>query len=245
MEFNFHIKKVVKGALPGDWEVEGVDDPSETRGGIEEIAVRCCVFDYVSRNWFLIIAIDREIEGRSIRLSLRQFSYDKEKLINLEKGMRLYYTAISPIRKEDNYLLETDAQKGKANIYSFLDKIIGLDFDGTCVTHDFPEIGEELPNCISVLKRIQSVGGKIVLNTMRSDRADRAYLTEAVNWLTERGIVLYGINENPTQKQWTESPKVYAHIYIDDAALGIPLYQHKGHSRPAVCWYTVERLMFK
>ena len=33
----------------------------------------------------------------------------------------------------------------------------------------------------------------------------------------------FGVNENPTQHEWTSSPKVYGHIYIDDAALGAPL----------------------
>lgn len=26
-----------------------------------------------------------------------------------------------------------------------------------------------------------------------------------------------------TQKRWTSSPKIFAHLYIDDAALGVPL----------------------
>ena len=48
-------------------------------------------------------------------------------------------------------------------------------------------------------------------------------LQPAVDWFSERGIPLFGVNENPTQHEWTSSPKVYGHIYIDDAALGAPL----------------------
>jgi hypothetical protein len=44
-----------------------------------------------------------------------------------------------------------------------------------------------------------------------------------VQWFRERDIPLYGINEDPGQKGWTGSPKVYANLYIDDAGLGMPL----------------------
>ena len=59
------------------------------------------------------------------------------------------------------------------------DKVIALDFDGTCVVHKFPQIGEEVPHCIRVLKNLQQRGYKIVLNTMRSDRLEGNYLTDA------------------------------------------------------------------
>ena len=48
-------------------------------------------------------------------------------------------------------------------------------------------------------------------------------LQDAIDWFKENGIPLWGINENPNQKEWTSSPKIYANIYIDDTALGIPL----------------------
>jgi hypothetical protein len=65
------------------------------------------------------------------------------------------------------------------------------------------------------------------------------YLTDAVNWFKERDIQLYGINENPTQKDWTTSPKSYANLYIDDASLGCPLIY--GRERPYVDWDAVEK----
>jgi hypothetical protein len=37
---------------------------------------------------------------------------------------------------------------------------------------------------------------------------------------------------------------VYAHIYIDDAALGAPLYRHPECNRPSVDWYKVEEMLF-
>jgi hypothetical protein len=54
-----------------------------------------------------------------------------------------------------------------------------------------------------------------------------------------------GINENPKQKEWTSSPKIFANIYIDDTALGIPLkLDEDGHiSRPYVDWNRVRALL--
>lgn len=124
------------------------------------------------------------------------------------------------------------------------DLFIGLDFDGTCVTHCFPDIGEELPNCISTLKKMQDQGAKIILNTMRSDGDERKYLQEAVSWLSERGVDLHAANNNPSQAEWTTNPKVYAHIYIDDAAIGTPLRHHGECLRPAVDWEAIEGMLF-
>ena len=118
--------------------------------------------------------------------------------------------------------------------------IIGIDFDGTCVTHDYPRIGKDI-GAVNVLKRLVNSGHKLILNTMRSG----VKLQDAINWFKENGIELYGANENPTQKSWTDSPKVYAHLYIDDAALGCPLKMDENIShRPFVDWEVIERWLF-
>lgn len=119
--------------------------------------------------------------------------------------------------------------------------IIGIDFDGTCVTHDYPEVGKDI-GAVSVLKELVSNGHQFVLNTMRSGKE----LQDAVDWFNSNGIPLYGVNENPTQKQWTTSPKVYAHLYIDDAALGCPLKIDENLSnRPFVDWEVISFLLFE
>lgn len=111
--------------------------------------------------------------------------------------------------------------------------IIAIDFDGTCTTNDFPNIGKDI-GAVPVLKELIAHGHQIILWTMRSDPdtipeykgkifKEDCYLTAAVNWFKENDIELYGIQENPTQSKWTNSPKAYAEVYIDDAALGIPL----------------------
>ena len=112
---------------------------------------------------------------------------------------------------------------------------IAIDFDGTCVTHDYPKIGKDI-NAVNVLKKLVTNGHKLILNTMRSGKE----LKEAINWFKENDIELYGANENPTQKRWTNSPKVYPHLYIDDAALGCPLKMDLSISdRPFVDWEAV------
>ena len=112
---------------------------------------------------------------------------------------------------------------------------IAIDFDGTCVTHDYPRIGKDI-NAVNVLKKLVANGHKLILNTMRSGKE----LKEAINWFKENGIELYGVNKNPTQKRWTKSPKVYAHLYIDDAAIGCPLKMDLSLSdRPFVDWEAV------
>lgn len=136
-------------------------------------------------------------------------------------------------------------------------KILAVDFDGTCVTHEFPKIGKEI-GASQVLKAITDNGHKIILFTMRSNnvvtletKEGKTYygnpLQDAINWFKERDIPLFGINENPTQKNWTSSPKPYAHCYIDDAALGIPLITLEAltpdkivkEDRPFVYWFAV------
>ena len=95
--------------------------------------------------------------------------------------------------------------------------IIAIDFDGTCVKHAYPEIGEDI-GAVPVLKEMVKNGHQLVLNTMRSGRL----LDEAVQWFESNGIKLSGANYTPGQATWTSSPKVYANVYIDDAALGCP-----------------------
>ncbi len=134
---------------------------------------------------------------------------------------------------------------------------INLDFDGTCVTHEFPNVGKDI-GAVPVLKELVANGHNLILFTMRSDVTEPYskspeivtesgnYLTDAVNWFKENDIPLYGIQTNPTQHTWTTSPKSYAQIMIDDSALGCPLsYDTKGvfSTRPFVDWVRVRHLL--
>lgn len=134
--------------------------------------------------------------------------------------------------------------------------IIAVDFDGTCVTHEFPKVGKDI-GAIPVLKKLVEKGHQIILHTMRShpDKDNQGKtlsgevisndtLQEAIDWFKENEIPLWGINENPKQKEWTSSPKIYAHLYIDDAALGVPLkFDRNISDRAFVDWEEVEQFL--
>jgi len=119
---------------------------------------------------------------------------------------------------------------------------VAFDFDGTVCEHEYPGIGPEAPGAIECLKWLQSLGAQLILLTMRGG----SHLQEAAQWLYERGIEPYDVNHNPHQTCWTDSQKVYAHIYIDDASLGCPLTENpKPYGRPYVDWKQVTDILVK
>ncbi len=131
-----------------------------------------------------------------------------------------------------------------------------IDFDGTCVAHDFPKIGKEI-GAIPVLKKLTNNGHRLILFTMRANRENKnptetkgikdvtgPFLDDAVNWFKKNNIPLYGIQTNPTQHKWTTSPKAYGHMMIDDAALGCPLtWNNKISHRPFADWDLIEKIL--
>ena len=117
---------------------------------------------------------------------------------------------------------------------SYTGLTIAVDFDGTCVTHEYPYIGQDV-GAVPVLRELVEQGHNIILYTMRSGKLEK----EAVAWFKEHDIPLYAVNTNPTQKKWTKSPKVHADVYIDDGALGVPLVHSMTTARPFVDWVKV------
>lgn len=117
--------------------------------------------------------------------------------------------------------------------------IIAVDFDGTCVEHQYPEVGMSVPYAVASLKALDNEGHKLILYTMRSGE----HLNDALKWFHNNGITLWAANNNPEQGSWTESPKVYAQKYIDDAAIGCPLRPGIEGSRPMVDWLKVMKLI--
>ena len=73
--------------------------------------------------------------------------------------------------------------------------IIAVDFDGTCVKHRYPMVGEDVDGAVSVLKELVRKGHKIILYTMRSGDT----LDDAISWFIDNDIELWGINRNPEQ----------------------------------------------
>ena len=128
--------------------------------------------------------------------------------------------------------------------------IIAIDFDGTCVTHEYPKVGRGI-GAELVLKALTDNGHDLILFTMRSamrgispvtNKEEDGGLSDAIKWFKDNDIPLWGINHNPLQYKWTGSPKPYAQLYIDDAALGCPLI-YGEHERPYVDWLKVEGML--
>ena len=139
--------------------------------------------------------------------------------------------------------------------------VIAIDFDGTCVTHEYPSIGKDI-GAVPVLKDLVKNGHKLVLNTMRGNRYSlyggdmvlfdtvrdklspiaHTLLDDAVLWFKHNEIPLYGVNTCPDQYSWTDSTKTYANLYIDDAALGTPLIDN-NFDRPYVNWPKVREML--
>ena len=122
--------------------------------------------------------------------------------------------------------------------------IYAIDFDGTCVAHEFPNVGSTVPGAVETLRELTEQGHELIIWTMRSGLA----LEDAKKWYRENQIPFMAANENPDQSSWTQSPKVYANVYIDDAALGCPLVHPKPRlldfsPRPYVDWPAVRVLL--
>jgi len=115
--------------------------------------------------------------------------------------------------------------------------IFAVDFDGTVVTHEYPKMGRNI-GAEDILRRLTSNGHRLILWTMR----DQQELDEAVDWYRGQDVPLFGVNKNPEQT-WSSSPKAYAHYYIDDLALGIPLTQTMADRKPFVDWKAMEMLL--
>ena len=109
-----------------------------------------------------------------------------------------------------------------------------VDFDSTMVITDkYPNIVGENKPCISVMKKWINGGVGIILWTIRSGKA----LDDAVKWCKEQGLELYGINKNPIQHEWSNSPKIYGVLRVDDSNVGTKLI-HDDKYRPRVdCEY--------
>ena len=115
--------------------------------------------------------------------------------------------------------------------------IIAIDFDGTIVEHEFPDIGSPVPGAFQWMKKFQEAGAKLILYTMRSNEQNKGdVLTEAIDFCRNNGVEFWGINTNPEQDKWTTSPKAWANIYIDDCMACCPLEFPPVGNKPYVNW---------
>lgn len=116
--------------------------------------------------------------------------------------------------------------------------IIAIDFDGTCVSAEYPSIGRDI-GAVPVLIDLLKAGHQLILNTMRSG----VELEDAVEWFRQNDITLYGVNQNPQQQSWTSSPKIFADLYIDENALGAPLAFADFAPKGFIDWKKVRKML--
>ena len=93
--------------------------------------------------------------------------------------------------------------------------VIAVDFDGTIVTHRYPDIGDEIPFATETLKLLIKEHHKLILWSVREGKL----LQDAIDWCRERGVEFYAVNKDyPEEKvEYINhiSRKITADLYID------------------------------
>lgn len=96
---------------------------------------------------------------------------------------------------------------------------ISVDFDGTIVSNQYPNIGVMQLNACDVLTEWKQLGHSIVINTCRSG----IHLTSAKRWLEGNDIPFDYLNENNQaliSLYGSDTRKISADIYFDDRNAG-------------------------
>ena len=96
---------------------------------------------------------------------------------------------------------------------------IAVDFDGTIVEHQYPDIGEEKLFAFDTLKTLQKYHCVLILWTFRTGEK----LEEAVDFCKKHGLEFYAVNKNYPEEVFDEntvSRKIDADVYIDDRNVG-------------------------
>lgn len=91
---------------------------------------------------------------------------------------------------------------------------IAIDFDGT-LYHN----GNLLPSPKFIKDLSQH--HDLILHTTRNAQQRE----DALVWLSQFGVRIHAVNVAAGQKDWTDSSKCFADLYIDDRSVGIPLKQ--------------------
>jgi histidinol phosphatase-like enzyme len=97
--------------------------------------------------------------------------------------------------------------------------IVAIDFDGTIVEHEFPEMGDLKPYAKEVINKLHEEGYYIIIWTCRGEYG----LIDAINFLKENEIHFDKINENAPYEMicFKPSPKIFANFYVDDRNVGV------------------------
>lgn len=95
---------------------------------------------------------------------------------------------------------------------------IAVDFDGTIVEHEYPDIGKEKLFAFLTLKQLEKMGARLILWTFRHGKE----LEEAVEFCRKNGIEFYAVNKSYPEEIFDDnvSRKIDADIFIDDKNVG-------------------------
>ena len=95
---------------------------------------------------------------------------------------------------------------------------IAVDFDGTVVENNYPDIGKEKPFAFYVLLNLMQRGHDLILCTKRTGKQ----LQDAIDFCRERGVEFYAINKDCPDKHCPEDSyrKIDADVFIDSRNLG-------------------------
>lgn len=97
---------------------------------------------------------------------------------------------------------------------------IAVDFDGTIVTHRYPDIGEEIPFATDTLRMLTADHHKLILWSVREGEL----LDAAVEWCRKRGVEFYAVNKDYPEEEEDKnrhfSRKLKVDMFIDDRNLG-------------------------
>lgn len=90
--------------------------------------------------------------------------------------------------------------------------IYAVDFDGTIVENEFPDIGSINQEVRKFLLKRKEKGNIIILWTTR----DNEKLDEAVEFCDNHGIPIDYVNRNVPWLDFDTSDKIFADVYVDD-----------------------------
>jgi hypothetical protein len=97
---------------------------------------------------------------------------------------------------------------------------IAVDFDGTIVEHEYPEIGREIPFATDTLRMLIEDRHQLILWSCREGEL----LQQAIDWCHERGVDFYAVNrdfpEEDIERNQHFSRKLKVDLFIDDRNIG-------------------------
>lgn len=100
-----------------------------------------------------------------------------------------------------------------------LPKIVAVDFDGTLVSDQYPEIGDKNKEMFQICQALKDAGIKLILWTCRDNNSEEKQLDKAVEYCKANGLEFDAVNQNiPETIELfnNDTRKVYADLYIDD-----------------------------